>query len=162
MDPASALSEPALSSDSAPGAGLPARLVRLGAELFRFGLVGTGGFLIDSATLQAALHLAGLGLYSGRVLSFAVAVTFTWYCNRRFTFRQRGGLPWRVEWPRFMVLMLPGSAVNYGVYAGLIAFARPAAAHPTLAIAVGSLTAMLLNFVVARRLVFRAIQRKRP
>jgi putative flippase GtrA len=163
MDSASALTEPGLASD-AGGAlpGLPARLFRLGTEFFRFGLVGTGGFLIDSATLQAALHLLGLGLYSGRVVSFAVAVTFTWYCNRRFTFRRHGGLSWRVEWPRFVLLMLPGAAVNYGVYAALITFVHLAAAHPTLAVAAGAISAMLLNFAVARRLVFRAIQRKKP
>jgi putative flippase GtrA len=166
MDRAGALSETDLSDTALSGDGaeaLPARLVRLGSEFFRFGMVGTGGFLVDSVTLQAGLHLLGLGLYSGRVLSFAVAVTFTWYCNRRFTFRHRSaGLPWRVELPRFALLMLPGAALNYGVYAALITLVRPVAAHPTLGVAAGAIAAMLLNFAVARRLVFRAIQRKRP
>ncbi|MFO1060991.1 MAG: GtrA family protein [Dongiaceae bacterium] len=160
MDPASAISESGMAGDG--GGALSARLVRLASELFRFGLVGTGGFLVDSATLQAGLHLLGLGLYSGRVLSFTVAVTFTWYCNRHFTFRRHGGLPWRVELPRFVLLMLPGAAVNYGIYAALIALSGTAAAHPTLAVAAGAISAMLINFTVARRLVFRAIQRKRP
>ena len=131
-----------------------ARLRPVGLEFMRFGLVGTAGFLVDASILQLCLSWLGIGPYAGRAISFAVAVTFTWFCNRHFTFRQRGGGHWLRQWSRFVLLMLAGGGLNYGTYAVLVAWAPPFTAYPVLAVAAGSLAGMMVNFATARYLVF--------
>ena len=131
------------------------RLGPIGLEFFRFGLVGTAGFVVDAGILQICLSLLGLGPYVGRAISFAVGATFTWFCNRHFTFRRRGGMHWFRQWSRFVVLMLIGGGLNYGTYAALVRWVPLFTAWPVLGVAAGSLAGMMVNFTTARHLVFR-------
>ena len=128
---------------------------RLLLEFLRFGVVGTIGFVVDTAVLYAGLAL-GLGLYGGRVVSYLVAATTTWALNRVWTFRRRGEGPAHQQWALFLVVNLAGFAMNYGTYAVLIAFVPVVAAHPVLGVAAGAIAGMFGNFVLSRQLVFRA------
>ncbi len=128
-------------------------------EFLRFGAVGTIGFLIDAGVLQALLSL-GAGYYGGRAVSFIVAATGTWALNRRYTFRgQASGRSRLAEWLHWMTLMLAGGAVNYAVYAALVATSGTVRAYPTLGVAAGSLAGMLVNYASAKWLVFRGARR---
>jgi putative flippase GtrA len=123
-------------------------------QFLRFGVVGTVGFVVDTAVLYAGLAL-GLGLYSGRALSYLAAATTTWALNRAWTFRDAGGAqPMARQWALFLVVNLVGFAFNYGTYAALIAFVPAVAAAPVLGVAAGALAGMVGNFVLSRRFVF--------
>ena len=124
-------------------------------EFLRFGVVGTIGFVVDTAVLYAGLAL-GLGLYGGRAVSYLVAATTTWALNRLWTFRGRGDGPVHQQWALFLLVNLIGFAMNYGTYAALIAFVPVVAAHPVLGVAAGAIAGMFGNFVLSRQLVFRA------
>ena len=124
-------------------------------EFLRFGVVGTIGFVVDTAVLYAGLAL-GLGLYGGRAVSYLVAATTTWALNRLWTFRGRGEGPAHQQWALFLLVNLIGFAMNYGTYAALIAFVPLVAAHPVLGVAAGAIAGMFGNFVLSRQLVFRA------
>ena len=123
-------------------------------EFLRFGVVGTIGFVVDTAVLYAGLAL-GLGLYGGRAVSYLVAATTTWALNRLWTFRGRGEGPAHQQWALFLLVNLVGFAMNYGTYAALIAFVPLVAAHPVLGVAAGAIAGMFGNFVLSRQLVFR-------
>jgi len=123
-------------------------------EFLRFGVVGTIGFVVDTAVLYAGLAL-GLGLYGGRAVSYLVAATTTWALNRLWTFRGRGNGPVHQQWALFLLVNLVGFAMNYGTYAALIIFVPLAAAHPVLGVAAGAIAGMFGNFVLSRQLVFR-------
>lgn len=122
-------------------------------EFLRFGVVGTIGFVVDTAVLYAGLAL-GLGLYGGRAVSYLVAATTTWALNRLWTFRGRGDGPVHQQWALFLLVNLVGFAMNYGTYAALIAFVPLVAAHPVLGVAAGAVAGMFGNFVLTRQLVF--------
>ena len=123
-------------------------------EFLRFGVVGTIGFVVDTAVLYAGLAI-GLGLYGGRAVSYLAAATTTWALNRLWTFRGRGDGPLHQQWALFLLVNLLGFAMNYGTYAALIAFVPMVAAHPVLGVAAGALAGMFGNFVLSRQLVFR-------
>ncbi|PWV65918.1 GtrA family protein [Plasticicumulans acidivorans] len=124
-------------------------------ELWRFGVVGVIGLLIDIGVLYLALA-AGCGFYLGRALSFVAAASGTWLCNRLWTFReQRSGRTLWAEWLHYMSLMLVGGALNYALYAALIALSASVRAWPVLAVCAGSLAGMIANFLSAKWLVFR-------
>ncbi|CAH0269120.1 GtrA family protein [Roseomonas sp. CECT 9278] len=128
---------------------------RLAQEFLRFGVVGTAGFVVDTAVLYGALAL-GAGLYGGRALSYVTAATTTWLLNRVWTFRDRaGGQAVHRQWALFVVVNLGGFVLNYGTYAILVAFVPMVAAHPVLGVAAGSIAGMFSNFVLSRQLVFR-------
>ena len=137
----------------------PARRALL-AEFLRFGVVGTAGFVVDTAVLYTAIA-AGAGLYGGRVLSYVAAATATWALNRAWTFRSAGqGQAGRIsagrQWALFLLVNLIGFAMNYTTYALMVGNLATVAEHPVLGVAAGSLAGMVGNFVLSRRFVFGA------
>jgi putative flippase GtrA len=93
----------------------------------------------------------GLGTYLGGALAFACAITVSWYLNRTFTFRARRSDHMVRELFGFVGANLPGAALNYSVYAGLV-FLH---VEPVAAVATGSIVGMLSNFTLSRWLIFR-------
>ncbi|MEN0072826.1 MAG: GtrA family protein [Paracraurococcus sp.] len=145
--------------------GAPRRASRLAAAcrahlsllraLLRFGIVGVVGFLVDAAVLMGGMWL-GLGPWLGRVVSYLAAASTTFALNRAWTFRDAPRAAPLRQWVLFLLVNLAGFAVNYGTYAALIASLPLVAAHPVLGVAAGSLAGMGGNFILSRRLVFRA------
>ncbi|MBS7791867.1 GtrA family protein [Roseococcus sp. SDR] len=124
-------------------------------QFLRFGVVGTVGFVVDSAVLLGMMAL-GLGPYAGRVISYLAAASTTFALNRAWTFRAaRRDAPVAAQWGRFVLLNLAGFAANYGTYAALIAGVPLVAANPVLGVAAGSLAGMFINFGLSRRFVFQ-------
>jgi putative flippase GtrA len=136
---------------------LAARVKRLHQVRFlRFGLIGAGGFIVDTSVLWLMIHVVGLDKYSGRGVSFMAAVTFTWLGNRTLTFRDRAARTalWR-EWATFVAANALGGLVNLGLYTVLVTFAPPPANNPFLAVFAGVLAGLLFNFTLSSRVVFR-------
>jgi len=124
-------------------------------ELVRFTLVGAAGFLVDAGALMLALHGLGLGLYGGRVFSYLCAATFTWICNRRFTFAAASSGAPLTQWLRFLGANAIGGAVNYGVYAAIVTYTAAGAAWPVAAVAAGSVAGLAFNFAASKFWVFQ-------
>lgn len=122
-------------------------------QILRFAVVGTFGFLVDTAVVYASR--AALGLYGAGLLAFAVAATVNWALNRSWTFRGQGGGPAGLQFVRYVTVNLIGFALNRGTYAVVVTFSALAANQPVLATAAGALAGMGVNFSLSRRLVFR-------
>jgi putative flippase GtrA len=129
------------------------RIGETAGQFFRFGVIGTGGFIVDSTVLYIALHALKLDPYSGRLLSWFVAATFTWAMNRRFTFSDTR--PPVKQWLAFLAANAVGGIVNYAVYAALITFSATVAATPILGVAAGSIAGLFFNFTASKWVVFR-------
>lgn len=119
----------------------------------RFGIVGGIGFLVDAGLLRLLL-MAGLGYYSGRLISFLAAATTTWILNRSFTFRRDSAVHPAREWLAYLGLMVIGGVVNYATYAAAIEVSDLVRARPELGVALGSIAGMLINFWTAKTMVF--------
>ena len=128
----------------------------LTAQFMRFAVIGTAGFVVDVGVLYLVRRL-GLDLYSARVVSFLCAASFTWLGNRLYTFRTPTGPDQRfaAEWFLYLSAMALGGLVNYGVYALLVTVLPLFHDHPWLAVAGGTGAGMLINFLFARRLLYR-------
>jgi putative flippase GtrA len=134
-----------------------ARLRALAGQFLRFGLVGLVGYAVDVAVLLLGVR-AGLDPFTARLPSFIAAASTTFLLNRRFTFRASAGAGRHAhrQWMLFVLLMLPGLALNYGTYAFLGAhwpFGARVLAVPVFA---GALAGMMINFLLAKRIVFRS------
>lgn len=121
------------------------------SQFVRFCLVGALGFLIDASVLQVLLRTVATNPYKARIFSFLAAASFTWFCNRHYTFRTANRAS-RAEWLRYIGLMALGALVNYAVYALCIATTAYSRAQPWTAVAAGSVAALGVNFTLSRLL----------
>jgi putative flippase GtrA len=122
-------------------------------RLARFSLAGAAGFVVDVAVLYALMRFAGFDPYVARAISFFAAATFTWWCNRHFTFNAAAA-PALAQWARFLAANGVGGAVNYGAYAALIATLPLMHAYPAIAAGAGAVAGLVVNFTLSQRLVF--------
>lgn len=124
-------------------------------ELLFFGLAGTAGFLIDSAVLYTLK--SALGLYTARFISFLCAVVGTWLINRNLTFQHYSSqLSLSQEFLRYLPMMLLGGIFNYLVYALSVYNLPTAKEYPVLAVALGSLAGMIVNYLQMKLVLFKS------
>jgi putative flippase GtrA len=124
-------------------------------QFARFAVVGIVGFAVDTATLYAVVAVFSLNLYAARVVSFLVAASVTWFLNRTWTFPMPVRQSAPRQWLAFLSANSLGGIVNYLVYAVLIGAVALARRWPVIAIGMGSLSGLSLNFLLSRTLVFR-------
>jgi putative flippase GtrA len=117
-----------------------------------FALTGVLGFLIDVSVLYVLMWL-GLNFLSARFGSFLCAVTTTWLINRLKTFRtaQR---PSAREFIRYLAAMSVGGVVNYAASYAAIKTLPEQSLRGVIAVAVGSLLGLTLNFAASKFWVF--------
>ncbi|HKD46096.1 MAG TPA: GtrA family protein [Rhizomicrobium sp.] len=135
---------------------LLAKLSRL--SLLRFAVIGALGLPVDAGVLWLMTHRVGLDPYSGRVISWLSAASFTWIGNRYFTFRAnraRGLLATAKEWLRFLTANAVGGLVNVGLYSTLVRFAPPPVNNLYVALILGVLAGLIFNFTLSKTMVFK-------
>jgi putative flippase GtrA len=123
-------------------------------QFVRFAIVGAAGFVVDAACLHLVVHGIGAGLYTGRLVSYLTAATFTWALNRRYTFPGQRGHQLTREWLRFLAANAGGGLINYTVYAVLINAFEVVSMWPVIGVAAGSMAGLIANFILSRRWVF--------
>lgn len=123
-------------------------------QFVRFGIAGTFGFLVDAAVLYTAL-MCGTGPYVGRAISFLCAAFVTWQINRRTTFSGECTHSWLHEWLRYLAAMSLGGACNYGSYVAALNALPQSKLAPLIALAVGSIVGLFVNFAAAKWWVFK-------
>jgi putative flippase GtrA len=124
----------------------------IGWQFFKFGVVGTLGFVVDTATVYATR--GWLGIYGAGLVAYLFGATFTWAANRSWTFRGHGGGPIGRQWLRFLGVNLIGFTANRGTFFTLVATVPFCFAHPVVAVAAGAIAGMFLNFGFSRAWVF--------
>jgi putative flippase GtrA len=132
---------------------LPAQIASL-PKFVRFGIVGCLGFCVDVGVLYLMLYGVGFGRYVGRLISYIAAASSTWYFNAAITFPESRASNRTWEWARFVALNSLGGVVNYGVYAAYVRFQYHSALAPAIAVAIGSLAGLVVNFSVSKQFVF--------
>lgn len=124
-------------------------------QFLRFAVIGAAGFFVDAGVLLLARDMLGLDLYTGRVLSYLCAATFTWICNRRFTFTYAERAAPARQWLRFLGANALGGLVNYSVYALIVTFTQTGTTWPVTGVAAGSIAGLAFNFTASKLWVFR-------
>ena len=129
-------------------------------QFFRFGVVGTLGFGVDTVVVYALRGF--IGLYAAGLISFLAAASGNWALNRLWTFRGHGtGSAWR-QWLLFLVANSAGFVLNRGTFFALAATTPLVHHYPVLGIMAGTLMGLGANFILSHRLVFRAHIAKKP
>ena len=125
----------------------------LAGQVLRFGIVGAIAFAIDAVAMWILLT-AGIDPYLARILAFVPAFAANFAINSRWTFA-RDKLCFRQEMARYLAVQMAGMALNYAIFAGLLAVFGPGRSEAIAAMALGSILAMGFNFTGARLFAFR-------
>lgn len=124
----------------------------LGKQMWRFFWVGSAAFVVNAGIVE--LLVGEMGPAWAQVVAFPAAATVAWWLNRVYTFGA-SGRKISHEWLHYLVANSLGWLLNNGVYFAAVYMSPPAARHPSLAVAAGSLAGMVSNFILSRQMVFR-------
>lgn len=127
---------------------------RIWTDLQRFGVVGGIGFVVDASVLQSLVSMAHWSPYSARVLSFGLAVTVTFILNRLWTFRHRRISSKRTAYTRYFLVQVIGALFNLAVFFVCVSLFPVLHYWPIIALAIGSIIALIFTFTASRHLVF--------
>ena len=121
-------------------------------RLLWFLIAGCSGFLIDAGITLALIAWTPAGPYIARAIAIFVAMGFTWFLNRNYTFG-RSSNSLAVEGIRYWAVGITAALVNYVVYSALLY--RAPVLQPLVAIVFASLAGMAYSFFGYSRFVFR-------
>ena len=124
-------------------------------QLAMFCVGGVVGFIVDAGVLQVLVVGMAWDRYSSRLISFLVAATATWIFNRRYTFTGPRRHSLGGEWARYLLAMSGGFVCNFSAYSALVYFFDLDRQWLILAVAVGSVAGLGVNFTASRYWVFR-------
>lgn len=122
------------------------------ASFTRYCIIGTIGFLIDAGLLLWFISLFEMNPYIARVLSILLALTMCWAMHRNWTFKTTSSEP-ASEWSRFAMVNGAGGLLNWVVYS-LVLLTLPATT-PLFALVIGSVVALIANYIGSRFWAFR-------
>ena len=126
-------------------------------ELFKFGVVGGTGYVINLIVFAILVEGLGVNHIAGAIGAFVVAVTNNFLWNRHWTFSAAGGHAGKQAW-RFFTVSLVGLGINLVVLAFLVDVAELA---EVLSQAIAVAVAMPANFVGNRLWTFQESARER-
>ncbi len=138
------------------------------AQFIKFCIIGTSGLVIDFSVLN--LLSTATSIYAGpfialfNAVSFSVAVSNSYYWNRRWTFRHQGPVS-ASSVSRFMLVNAGGAFLNSAIVFILTTFVPPLfAVHPQLWLNAAKIIALPIstfwNFLGAKYFIFRAEQQE--
>lgn len=130
----------------------------LSRQVIGFLIAGSLGFAVDAGVVSLLVHGLGWNPYAARVVSFLCAVATTFVVNRHYSFSAAGRRPLKRQAAHYLVAMIGGFVVNYGLYALLVHHFAAVRDWPVLGVAAGSIAGMVVNFVSSRHWVFKARQ----
>ena len=119
-----------------------------------FLVVGSIGFILDSGFFFFLKN--HLGLTSAKTLSFLSASYFTWFLNRKYTFKEidkKKSLI--VEYIKYLSGQIIGAVTNIISFQILISNINFLKQNLLIPLALASIIAMFLNFVIMKVWVFK-------
>ena len=125
-------------------------------QIARYLIVGAIGFSVDGGILYA-LMVDGWSPFYARGISFPIAATVTYLLNRVWTFSVQKEIPKTVgEYSAYIVIQIVGALTNFLVYSAILLFIARTEINALLALAVGAVFGLVVNFFGSRYLFNRS------
>lgn len=133
-------------------------------QLAKFGAVGAANFAVDFGVLNLLIFTTGIA--SGwtftiyKSISFAVAVTNSFFWNKIWTFKKKGGEKAGKDFLQFILVSLIGLLINAGVASFIVNILGPLGeiapkTWANIATGVASIVVLTWNFLGYKFIVFR-------
>jgi len=125
------------------------------SELFQFAGIGTTGFVVDLCIYLGLQFVFIMDHRVARAISFFFAASWNWAGNRIVTFPDRPKTAKIVQWPVFLATSAIAFMINWGSYVLLTAYVSIFDQHKIVALVIGVLLGMGVNFIGAHKIAFR-------
>lgn len=128
-----------------------------------FGIVGLSGVVINLAALSLYLSYS-LAPTIAFALAIWTAMTWNFFLNRRFTFKNCSSGKLASQYISFCLASLGGAVINWSVASGLVMAVEFFQQNPSLAGLFGIAGGMSLNFMLCKHFVFvkRELEKMQP
>ena len=113
---------------------------------------------MDAGIVALCTRTLGMTPIPSQAVAFSMAITVTWLINRHWTFSEHASDKWVQELVRYVAANSISATVNNGVYAALVLAILFFRHNPILAVAIGSISGMIFNFISYKSLVFKEIR----
>ena len=129
-------------------------LYNLIPRFLRFSLVGGSALLIDFLILFLLIERNISDPFSAKLFSLIVTIFYTWYLNRKFTFKNtyKNKIFQVFVYYLFMAL---GMLINYCMFFVVMLLLQDLSYNYLFASAAGSATAMMVNFLNMNFIIFK-------
>ena len=125
------------------------------SKFIRFSIIGAFGLIVDIFIFYLVLALFDLSIYTSKLFSTFVAISFTWYGNRIITFSLQKSNEIYRELLNYIYAMIPGNVVNYLVFCLIVYSIGNDMKALLFAIFLGVLSGLIVNFNLANLFVFK-------
>ncbi len=122
-------------------------------QIILFIIVGSLGFVTDIVVFNIVQIFFEFGFIISRIISIFFALLVTYFFHRRSTFKKQKN-SFLYSFPRYILSCSMMQGVNFLIYIGLIIVFPFFEAYPSLALTVGSLSVMILTFIVSKKWIF--------
>jgi len=134
-------------------------LIKKHADKIRFVLVGGTNTAIDFIILFSLFNLIGLPVFYSNVISTSVALTFSFFANKTFTFKDGGGIT-KKKMATFLIITLTGLwLIQPLIILGIRSAFGTMIADDNVLLLVGKLLAtcvtLVWNYILYRKFVFK-------
>lgn len=121
----------------------------------QFLLVGGGGFVVDMLVFLYLSQFLAWSVLTSRLIAFVIAVIFTWFGNRSFTFKHRPKMRKGRQLLLAGLVATVAAIVNLSVFYWVNSLGIDSPFWPALCLALGVLAGLVINWAGANRVVFR-------
>jgi putative flippase GtrA len=125
-------------------------------QAISFLIVGVIGFAVDAALFWVLVRVAEWQPVTARIAAFLPATVATWILNRWMTFftAHLGVLSLVTEYCRYLGVQAIGIGINFAVFYFALWGTKESCLSALIPFALGSLAAMVFNFVGAKYFAF--------
>lgn len=123
-------------------------------QLIWFLIVGTIGFIVDAGITHILAKEIGFYPIIARVPAIAIAVIVTFLLNKILTFKAKDQ-DWVKAFSAYVTTQAASQTVNFLIYTILIWSSLFMQDQPAIAVAIGSIAAMGLTFILSKFWVFK-------
>ncbi len=129
-------------------------LYKLIPRFLRFSLVGGSALLIDFLILFLLVEYDISDPFSAKLFSLIITIFYTWYLNRKFTFKNTYNNKIFQVFVYYLFMAL-GMLINYGMFFFVMLTFQQLNYSYLFASAAGSATAMVINFLNMNFIIFK-------
>lgn len=124
-------------------------------QIFWFLIVGTIGFIVDAGLTHILAKEIGFYPVIARIPAIALAIIVTFLLNKTLTFKNKNQ-DWIKAFGAYIATQGASQTVNFVIYSILVWFSPLMQNQPAIAVAIGSIAAMTLTFILSKFWVFKA------
>jgi len=122
-------------------------------QILIFAFAGGVGFLIEAGIIHYGVTYLSLDAQMPRLVSYPLALVWTWYINRTYGFGVMTKPNWR-EFIRFVQSNFVAQLTNIGLYLIMTSWSDRLAQSPLIALVIATAISMCVSFALYRFYAF--------